>query len=177
MVNCTHHLTSSQILWLLENIFNSSPPSAAYMRQWTGSSLVQVMACRLFGAAPLSEPILAYCQLDSSLGTYFSEILIRILSFSFMKMQLKMLSAKMAAILSWGRWVNHSSTSPINIWDIKLVHTVPTDALAHYSTKPLAGTVVTMNINMTLLESLAFNDFEYTFAFHFSKSTFVMSLP
>ena len=35
---------------------NSSPPSATYMHQWTGSALVQIMAwCR----------ILAYCQLDS----------------------------------------------------------------------------------------------------------------
>ena len=40
------------------------------------------------------------------LGTYFSEIWIGILSFSFKKMQLKMLSAKMSAILSRGRWVN-----------------------------------------------------------------------
>ena len=43
---------------------NSSPPSAAYMRQWTGSALVQIMACRLIGAKPLSEPMLTYCQLD-----------------------------------------------------------------------------------------------------------------
>ena len=43
----------------------SSPPSAAYMRQWTRSELVQVMACRLFGAKPLPEPMLAFCQLDS----------------------------------------------------------------------------------------------------------------
>ena len=35
------------------------------MRQWTGSSLVQVMACRLFGTKPLSQPMLVYCQLDS----------------------------------------------------------------------------------------------------------------
>ena len=42
-----------------------SPPSAAYSRQWTWSALVQVMACRLFGAKPLPEPMLAYCQLDS----------------------------------------------------------------------------------------------------------------
>ena len=35
------------------------------MRQWTGSSLFQVMACRLFGAKPLPEPMLIYCQLDS----------------------------------------------------------------------------------------------------------------
>ena len=46
-------------------MLNSSPPSATYMRQWTGSSLIQVMACRLFGAKPLPEPMLAYCQLDS----------------------------------------------------------------------------------------------------------------
>ena len=45
-----------------------------------GSSLVQVMACRLFGAKPSPEPMLAYCQLDSwlhisvkfELGLYFS---------------------------------------------------------------------------------------------------------
>ena len=32
---------------------------------WTGSALVQVMACRLFGTKPLPEPMLVYCQLDS----------------------------------------------------------------------------------------------------------------
>ena len=46
-------------------IINSSPPSATYMCQWTGSALFQVMACRLFGAKPLPEPVLAYCQLES----------------------------------------------------------------------------------------------------------------
>ena len=45
--------------------FNSSPPSAAYMCQWTGSSLVQVMAWRLFAAKPFYEPMLPYCRLDS----------------------------------------------------------------------------------------------------------------
>ena len=44
---------------------NSSPPSAAYMRQWIGSPMVQVMACRLFRAKPLPEAMLAYCQLNS----------------------------------------------------------------------------------------------------------------
>ena len=32
---------------------------------WIGSTLVQIMACRLFGAKPLSKPILAYCKLES----------------------------------------------------------------------------------------------------------------
>ena len=36
-----------------------------YMRQRTGSALVQVMACRLLGAKPLPEPMPTYCQLLS----------------------------------------------------------------------------------------------------------------
>ena len=43
------------------------------------------------------------------LGTNFSEMWIGIMSFSFKKMHLKMLSAKMAAILSRGRWVKEIS--------------------------------------------------------------------
>ena len=43
---------------------NSSPPTAAYMRQWIGAALVQIMAYRLFGAKPFSKPMLGYCQLE-----------------------------------------------------------------------------------------------------------------
>ena len=43
---------------------NSSLPGAAYMRQWIGSALVQIMACHLFDTKPLSNPVLGYCQLD-----------------------------------------------------------------------------------------------------------------
>ena len=35
------------------------------MHQWVGSSLVQVMACRLFGTKPLPVSILSYSQLNS----------------------------------------------------------------------------------------------------------------
>ena len=42
---------------------NSSPPNNAYMRQWIGSALVQIMACRLFGAKLLSKPLLGCYQL------------------------------------------------------------------------------------------------------------------
>ena len=44
---------------------NSSPPSAAYMCRWSGSALVQIIACHLFDATPLREPMLTYCQLDA----------------------------------------------------------------------------------------------------------------
>ena len=39
----------------------SSPPSAVHMLPWTWSALVQIMACCLFGAKPLSKPKLGYC--------------------------------------------------------------------------------------------------------------------
>ena len=35
------------------------------MRQWVGSALVQILACRLIYAKPLSEPMLGCCDLDS----------------------------------------------------------------------------------------------------------------
>ena len=58
------------------------------MHHQTRPSLAEIMACRLFGAKPLSKPILDYCQ------TYFSEILIKIQLFSLKKMYLKMSFAK-----------------------------------------------------------------------------------
>ena len=42
----------------------SCPPSATYMCRCIGSALGKVMACRLFGAKPLPEPMLIYCKLD-----------------------------------------------------------------------------------------------------------------
>ena len=35
-----------------------------YMRQWTGSALVQIVACPLSGAKPLPELMVIYCQSD-----------------------------------------------------------------------------------------------------------------
>ena len=89
----------------------SSPLSAAYMRQWTRTALVQVIACRLLSPKPLPEPILDYCWLDSR-QKKFSEIRIEILSFHY-KMHLKLSFTKLVVILSRGRWVN-PSVSNIN---------------------------------------------------------------
>ena len=36
----------------------------AYMHQWTGSSLVQLLDRHLFGAKPLPEMMLTYCELN-----------------------------------------------------------------------------------------------------------------
>ena len=44
---------------------NSQRSNDAYMRHRNMPSLVQIMLCRLFGAKPLSKPILAYHELDT----------------------------------------------------------------------------------------------------------------
>ena len=56
----------ASIWWIYHSLvfLNSSPPSAAYMDQRTGSSLVQVMACRRIGDKPLPKLMLANCLLD-----------------------------------------------------------------------------------------------------------------
>ena len=55
-----HATTQLHFLWKVLQL-NSSPPSAAYMRQWIRPALVQIMACCLFGAKPLSKLMLEYC--------------------------------------------------------------------------------------------------------------------
>ena len=73
-----------------QDTLNSSSPSTAYMRLWTGSALVQIMAYRLIGAKPLSETILSI----GPLGTNLNEILIETHTFSLKKSHLKKSSGK-----------------------------------------------------------------------------------
>ena len=56
----------SMMAWLNDDCISYSTQcrlSGRYMCQWTGPSLVQIMACRLFSAKPLSQPIPVHCQL------------------------------------------------------------------------------------------------------------------
>ena len=71
---------------------------------WTLSLLVQIMACRLFGAKPLLEPMLTYCQFIPS-GRPFSER-INIQNFPFIKMHWKMSSAKWQIFCPRGNELN-----------------------------------------------------------------------
>ena len=74
------------------------------MRQWIRSALVQIVARRLFGAKPLSKPMLSYCQLEpweqtsmklsSKYKTFIRENAYQITV------------PEMSAIVSKGWWVN-----------------------------------------------------------------------
>ena len=71
------------------------------MRQWIGSTLVQIMACCLFGAKPLSKPMIGYCQLDRYEQTSFQSK-----SKTFLSRKCTWnIVCDMAAMLSRGRWV------------------------------------------------------------------------
>ena len=82
-------------LRLVASWHNSSPLSAAYMRQWTGSALIKVMAWRQTGDN-------AALFLIGPLRTNFSEIWIKLQNVSFKKMHLKMSSPEWGPSCSRG---------------------------------------------------------------------------
>ena len=67
--NCAHY------------IFNSFPPSVAYICQWIGSALVGIMAWHLFGAKPLSNQCWANVKWTLRNKLQFWLILIKYKSF------------------------------------------------------------------------------------------------
>ena len=89
---------------LIIDILNSSPPSAAYMRQWIRSALVQIIACAY--SAP-SHYLNKHCVIVSwTLGTNFSEIH----NFILPKMHLKISCAKWPPFfhgveVGWVKWM------------------------------------------------------------------------
>ena len=99
----TYWYNSLEVSRVVEYMLNSSPPSAAYMRHWIRSTLVQIMACCLFGAKPLFKPMLRYCQLDPYEQTSV-KFLSKYKTFHLWNAPVNIV-CKMAGILSRGRWV------------------------------------------------------------------------
>ena len=77
------------------------------MRQWIGSALVQIMACRLFGAKSLSTPVLGHFNwtLTNKLQWHFNQNT----KFFSQENASENIVCEMAAILFRGRWVNEES--------------------------------------------------------------------
>ena len=88
------------VYWDAFRCINSSPSSAAYVHQWTGSTLDQVL-----GLSPVRRQAITWTNADllsiRPLGTNFSEILIEIQNFSFTKIHLKVSSVKWWPFCSW----------------------------------------------------------------------------
>ena len=104
--------------------FNSSPPSSAYMRQETGSALVQVMACRLTAPSHyLSQYwLVVNWTLRNKLHWYFNrQSIICIEENAF-----ENVVCDFPAKLSRGRWVNWQTLAkPATSWGCtpsKIIH-------------------------------------------------------
>ena len=98
------------------------------MHQWIGSTLVKITACHLFGAKPLSRPMLVYCQLDLSmlrnkLHRNFTKLFIH-------EKASENIVCIMEAILSRGRWVKDPLMMRMNmsVSDMGVVK-LPSDCL------------------------------------------------
>ena len=80
------------------------------MRQWIWSALVQMMACRLFGAKPLSKPMLGYHQLDKLQRNFDQNS-----NFLIHENAFENVVCEMTANLSRGRWIN-SNVHTLSCW-------------------------------------------------------------
>ena len=98
-------------------IVNSSHPSTAYMCQWTVPALVQVMACHLFSAKPLPEPVLTF--VNWSLRNKLQWNLNRNTKLFIQENAFENVVCKMAAILSWLQWAEYYHNKTVHIsWNI-----------------------------------------------------------
>ena len=112
----------------INSYFNLPLLNAAYMSQWIMSALVQIMACRLFGAKPSSSPVLGYCQLIFRNKRH--RIFNQNTKFLFTKMHLKKSSAKWGPFCRGGEelsswqtivfrqfcpWKNSNKRSALNV--------------------------------------------------------------
>ena len=93
----------SQLASVVANELTHLPLVSQYMHQWTGSVLLQVMACLLFGAKPWPQTVLAYyrnkLKWNSNQNTkFFSD-----------ENAFKNVVWKMVAILTRRRGVNYLS--------------------------------------------------------------------
>ena len=117
--------------WPLD--INSLQPSAAYMRQWIGSALVQIN-----GLSPIrcQTIILTNAGLLSigPLGTNFSEILIKIQNFSFTKMHLKITSVKWRPFRPGGDELKQPTGAQVMVARIQDLMSYHTKDLAMYQT-------------------------------------------
>ena len=101
---CPSHHLKQQRNGLRSRWVNSSPTSVAYMRRWTVSALVRVMAFRLLRAKSLPEPLMIYCQMDLQEHTSV-KFEWKYKTFHSWKCIWICCLQKLAALLSRGSWV------------------------------------------------------------------------
>ena len=109
--NYYHGFRDDVIAYPCLNWINSSSPSTAHMRQWIGSTLVKIIDYHLFGAKPLSKPMVAI--VNWTLRNKFQRSFIQITTVFIQENASEYIVCEMAAILSRGGWVKGLADSPL----------------------------------------------------------------
>ena len=77
-------------------------------------------------------------------------------------------SNEWTCVTDWADYpCKHKSVSPIILWDVIKVSTLPADGLAPLGARPSAGNVLTTELNICcsfIFTMFGYNDFEYIFA-------------
>ena len=109
LINENHHvLLEISLDFVLNGPVNSSTCSAAYVRQWTGSLLLQIMACHLFGASHYLNQcwVIVNWTLKNKRQWNFNQNR----KLFIQENTYENIVCEMAAILSRGRWVKSKLT-------------------------------------------------------------------
>ena len=103
--------------------FNSLRPGDALVHLWIGSSLVQVMTCRLFSAKPLPEPVLLIKPLRICLKKIVFKYILLLIKGTW-KCRLQsgdhIFQASVKDFGAWSRYLGHGQdiTSHRILWDV-----------------------------------------------------------
>ena len=97
-------------------MINSSPPSAAYMREWMGSALVQIMACAYWTPSHFLNQrwVIVNWILKNKFQWKFNQSAKHFVH----ENASDNIICEMAAILSMGRWVNGIEICHIQTWSV-----------------------------------------------------------
>ena len=98
----------STLCLLCQILTHPRPPGAAYRRQWIGSALVRIMACRLFGANPLSKPMLGYCIVNWTLRSKLQWNYNQNAKLFVRENAYENVACDMVTIFSRGKWVKEA---------------------------------------------------------------------
>ena len=151
----------------LQHISNSSPPTAAYMRRWTGSSLFQVMACPHARRQAITWNNADFLSIGP-IGTNFNEWIYKIF---IHENPLENAVCEMAATLFRGRWVDimftdtrfHTTQFRNESYNTTLVRT--TRGVANGSQESLYFTYCSQNKRADILQAIFSNAYPGTIKF------------
>ena len=96
------------------------------MRQWFGSAVVQIMACHIFGAKPLSKPLLGHCQLHKLQGHFsFTKNIVCKMTPILFRGEMSIYDNGISSGKELSTWQNYLMNSDVMAWENSPPHYRP----------------------------------------------------